>query len=126
MISWWDFRTSVLVFAELLAKVEKKPAPTSNLFMLLPFVFIAMLFYFMFMVPDQKKRKEHEKLLQNLKQNDQVVTMGGILGTVVNVQKDYIVLRIDDNTNARMRVLRSAILRVETEESKGKDVEKDK
>jgi preprotein translocase subunit YajC len=125
MMNWWHIGAPAFALLDLLAKA-KDQQPNSTLTMVLPFIAIAALFYFMFMVPDQKKRKEHQRLLQNLKQNDQVVTMGGILGTVVNVQKDYIVLRIDDNTNARMRVLRSAILRVETEESKGKDVEKEK
>jgi preprotein translocase subunit YajC len=78
---------------------------------LLPFVAIAVLFYLMLVRPDRRKRDE---LLKSLKKNDRVVTIGGIFGTVVNVQKDAedVTLRIDDGNNIRVRVLRTAIARI--------------
>jgi preprotein translocase subunit YajC len=52
--------------------------------------------------------------LPKLKKNDRVETVGGICGTVANIQKDskYITLKIDETSNAKLKVLRSAILRV--------------
>src|SRR5688572_21174002 len=53
-------------------------------FQLWPFLIIGVLFYFMLIAPERRKRKEMESLLANIKKNDQVVTIGGICGTVVN------------------------------------------
>jgi preprotein translocase subunit YajC len=102
----------------LLAQAEPAPSPFGQLGTLFPFVMIAVLFYFMLIRPERKKRTETVKMLENMKKNDRVVTIGGIYGVVVNVQKDSedVTLRIDDSTNTRMRVLRSAISRIITDE----------
>jgi len=85
---------------------------------LLPFILIGVLFYFMLIRPERKKRAEMTDLLGKLKKNDRVVTAGGIFGVVVNTQKDSedVTIRIDDNNNTRLRILRSAISRVITDE----------
>lgn len=81
---------------------------------ILPFVMIGILFWLMIFRPESRKRAELSKMLENIKKNDRVVTIGGIHGTVVNVQKDSddITLRIDETNNTRIRVLRSAIARI--------------
>lgn len=88
----------------------------SPLMQLLPFAAIAVLFWFLLIRPESKKRAEHTKMLDNLKKNDRVVTAGGLFGTVVNGQKgtEEVVLKIDENNNTRVRVLRSAIARILT------------
>jgi len=75
---------------------------------------IGMLLYFMVMRPDSRKRSEQQKMLENLKKNDRVVTIGGLFGTVVNVQQgaEDITLKIDEGNNTRIRILRSAVARV--------------
>lgn len=75
---------------------------------------IGLLMYFMILRPDSRKRKEAESMLSNLKKNDQVVTIGGICGTVVNISPGsaVVTIRVDDGNNTRLRVLRSAISRV--------------
>ena len=80
--------------------------------MLLPLVATMALMYFLLMRPEQKKRKEMAELLSNLKKNDKVVTIGGILGTVVSASPDakYVTIRIDEGT--KIRVLRTAISQV--------------
>jgi len=81
---------------------------------LIPMVGIGVLFYFIVMRPQLKaqkdKRKQHESLVANLKKNDKVVTVGGILGTVAEVTDDRVTLKIDDNT--RIRFTRSSIQEV--------------
>jgi len=47
-----------------------------------------------------------------LKKNDRIVTIGGILGTVMNVQKDEVTIRVDESTNTKLRMQRNAIARV--------------
>lgn len=77
----------------------------------LPMIMIGVLFYFMLIRPERKKSSEMAEMLKTLKKNDYVVTIGGIFGTVVNVQEgsDVVTLRIDENSNAKIRVRRSAI-----------------
>ena len=98
----------------LLAQDGAAASPFGQFGSLLPFVLIAILFYFMLIRPERKKRTDTAKMLENMKKNDHVVTIGGIYGVVVNVQKgsEDVTLRIDDSTNTRVRVLRSAISRV--------------
>lgn len=60
-------------------------------------IFFIGAFYFMIIRPSQKREKEHKLMLENIKKNDQVVTAGGIHGTVVNVKEKTFVVRIDDN-----------------------------
>ena len=62
------------------------------------FVFMLLIAYFMLIRPEQKRRKEHKAMMDNLKKNDQVVTNSGIHATVVNVKESTFVLRIDENT----------------------------
>ncbi len=64
---------------------------------LMPIIFIFGIFYFLLIRPQQKKQKEHAKMTSELKKNDEVVTNGGIHGTVVNVKDTTLILKIDDN-----------------------------
>ena len=86
--------------------------------MWLPFVAIGLLFYFLLIRPERKKRNELGKMLDNLKKNDRVVTIGGIYGVVVNIapNSEEVTIRVDEGTNTKLRILRSAISRVLTDE----------
>ena len=87
---------------------------TSLLGPLFPFMMIAVLFYFLMIRPERRKRQELQLMLSNLKPKDRVVTIGGIFGTVVTVMKesDEITIKVDENTNTKLRMQRSAIARV--------------
>jgi preprotein translocase subunit YajC len=82
--------------------------------MFAPLIIIFVLFYFMMIRPERRRRAEMSQMLGNLKKNDRVVTAGGIVGTVVNVQKgsDEITIKVDESTNTKLRMLRSSIARV--------------
>ena len=82
--------------------------------MLIPLVMTMLLMYLLLMRPEQKKRKEMEKLLAGIKKNDHVVTVGGIYGTVVAAAADsrFVTIRVDDSTGTKLKVLRSAISHV--------------
>jgi preprotein translocase subunit YajC len=107
---------SLDLFVPLLAQQEGNGGgiTSSPLFQLWPFLIIGVLFYFMLIAPERRKRKEMEGLLANIKKNDQVVTIGGICGTVVNAApgSTFVTIRVDDGNNTRLKVLRSAISRV--------------
>lgn len=64
---------------------------------LLPLAFIFVIFYFLLIRPQQKKQKEYQKMLSELKKNDEIVTNGGMHGTILNIKEDTITLKIDDN-----------------------------
>lgn len=74
---------------------------------LMPIVFIFAIFYFMLIRPQQKKQKDHEHMITELKKNDEVVTNGGLHGTVANVKDSTLTLKIDDNV--KVEVNKSAI-----------------
>ena len=74
------------------------------------FVLLATLaiFYFILILPAQRQRKRHQKMLDALKAGDKVVTTGGLVGTVVGVKDDKVVqLRIADNV--RVEIVRTYI-----------------
>src|ERR1022692_4546561 len=55
-------------------------------------------FYFLFIAPQKKKQKEHQRMLTTLQCGDEIVTTGGIYGTITNVKDDRFVVRVADNT----------------------------
>jgi len=87
--------------------------------MMLPLMATLLLMYLFLMRPEQKKRKEMERVLSAIKKNDHVVTIGGIFGTVVlaNPGSESVVIRVDDTNGTKIKVLRSAISRVGGEEA---------
>ena len=89
-------------------------SPFGSLGPVLPFLAIGILFYFMLIRPERRKRQEMDKLLDNLNANDQVITVGGVWGVVVNAQKgsEFITLRVDEGSGTKLRVLRTAVSRV--------------
>ena len=91
----------------------------SNFSMLPFFVIIGVLFYLMVILPQRKKEKNFRSLVENLKKNDKVVTIGGIHGVITNVQRDIdrVTLRIDETTGATIRVGSGAISRVVTDDN---------
>ncbi len=69
---------------------------------------IVGIFYFLLVRPQQKKQKEHNLVIKNLKKGDRVVTSGGILGTVQTLHDDYVVLKVGGG-DMKIEVLRSHI-----------------
>ena len=67
------------------------------LFQFLPLIIIAVLFYFLLIRPQQKKQKEHEKLVSGVKTGDKIVTAGGIHGIVANVKESTFLVKVADN-----------------------------
>lgn len=68
----------------------------------------AILYFFMIR-PQQKKQKELQQMIANLKKGDKVVTNGGVIGTVSSIQEKYIVLNVGDS-ETKLELLKSAIV----------------
>jgi len=80
---------------------------TSIWTMVIPLVLIVAVFYFLIIRPQRKKQKEHEKLIEELKRGDRVITAGGIYGIIENTSEDSIVIKIE--SGATMRVDRNSV-----------------
>ena len=73
----------------------------------MPLILMFAIFYFLLIRPQQKKQKELQEMVKNLKKGDKVVTSGGMIGIVHTLQDDYVVLKVGDDT--KIEVLRSYI-----------------
>jgi len=86
-------------------------AQSSPFTMLIPMVLVFVLFYFLIVVPQRKRQRSVDEMLNNLKSGDKVVTNGGIYGTIVSVRDDKrtVQLKISENPVIRVEVARTAI-----------------
>ena len=72
----------------------------------IPLILIFVIFYFLLIRPQQKKAKEHKKMVEELKRGDKVITSGGIIGTVERIiDNEKIEVEIAENIN--VEILRS-------------------
>ena len=63
----------------------------------IPLILIFVIFYFFLIRPQQRKAKEHKKMVEELKRGDKIVTTGGILGTVERIIDNEIEVKISDD-----------------------------
>jgi preprotein translocase subunit YajC len=73
------------------------PEQPPVLFQFLPLIIIAVLFYFLLIRPQQKKQKEHQRLVSSVKTGDKVVTAGGLHGIVANVKETTFLVKVAEN-----------------------------
>ncbi len=83
----------------------------------LPLVFIFAIFYFLLILPNQRRQKKWQQMLSELKAGDRVVTSGGIRGTVIALKEDYVHLRVPPD-NLRIEVAKSSVVNVAAPEEK--------
>jgi preprotein translocase subunit YajC len=86
--------------------MAQTPAP-SPIVSFIPLILIFAVFYFLLIRPQKQKQIEHQNMINNLKKNDEVITAGGIHGTIVNVKDKSVVLRVDENV--KIEVEKSSI-----------------
>lgn len=73
------------------------------LFNMLPIALIFVVFYFLLIRPQKKAQEEHKKMVAGLKKNDEIITSGGMHGTIVNVKDATVTVRVDDNVKIEMQ-----------------------
>ena len=73
----------------------------------IPLILIFFIFYFLLIRPQQKKQKEHRKLLDSINRGDEILTSGGIVGKVTKTDGDK--LNVDIAKNVNVVVFRSTI-----------------
>ena len=87
-----------------LAQAAQRP---STMVSLMPIILIFVIFYFLIIRPQKQKQVEHQKMIQALTKNDEVITIGGVHGTVLNVRDNSVILRVADNV--KIEVQKNAI-----------------
>lgn len=65
-------------------------------------VWIGIIYFFMVM-PNKKKQKKQKAMLDGLKDGDEIVTLGGIKGTITKIEESFIVIKIDKGTHMTIR-----------------------
>ncbi len=84
-----------------------------------PLLFIFAIFYFLLIMPQQRRQKKWQTMLDALKTGDRVVTSGGLRGTVVTLKDDSVYLRVPPD-NLRVEVTKASVMSVTTAEEETK------
>ncbi|NQU74538.1 MAG: preprotein translocase subunit YajC [Candidatus Omnitrophica bacterium] len=80
--------------------MQPQASPIASMF---PLILIFVVFYFLLIRPQQKKQKDHAQMVKSLEKNDEIVTTGGIHGTIANVKDATVTLRVDDNVRVELQ-----------------------
>ena len=79
---------------------------------LVPFALIFVIMYFLILRPQQRRLKDHQSMVKNLRREDTVVTSGGIVGRVTKVADEAAEVEVEIAPNVRVKVVRSMITEV--------------
>lgn len=83
--------------------------------LLLPLILFIGIFYFFLIRPQKKREQEHEEMVSNLQKGDQIVTIGGIHGTIRRIDEDSVLAQVDSN-GVKLRIDKQAIANVGPDE----------
>lgn len=98
--------------------LQSQPA-TNPLISFLPIIIIFGIFYFLLFMPMQRQKKQQQKMLAELKTGDDVLTNGGIVGTVVQLNEDdTLVLRVKPD-GVKLQMARGSVASLLNVEKKG-------
>jgi preprotein translocase subunit YajC len=84
-----------------------------------PLVFIFAIFYFLLIMPQQRRQKKWQAMLDQIKTGDKVTTSGGLRGTIMAIKDDCIHLRVPPN-NLLLEVTKAAVTQVSTADEEAK------
>ena len=104
---------SGITFPLSLALQAPASSPFGSFGFAIPMLLIVFIFYFLMIMPAQRRQKKVTEMLKNLKNGDKVITNGGIFGTVVGLEDDAIQLRIADQV--KIKISRNAIVGLQPE-----------
>ncbi len=72
-------------------------------------ILLVVAVYFIIFRAPKKKRQQHSTMVQSLKKNDKIRTIGGIIGTVIDINDDEITLKIDEANNTKIKIASTAV-----------------
>ncbi|MBD3321514.1 MAG: preprotein translocase subunit YajC [Chitinivibrionales bacterium] len=101
----YNFFAGVILCASFAAFAQERP-PGGGLGsgnMIFMMVIMFAIIYFLMIRPEQKKQKNRQKMISEMKKGDKVVTIGGVFGTVGNVKDNSVMVKIAENTIVEVR-----------------------
>ncbi|MEJ2202863.1 MAG: preprotein translocase subunit YajC [Gemmatimonadota bacterium] len=104
-----------MTHAALAILMTPREGGSAGFIFLVQMVLIFVIFYFLLIRPQSKERQRHKAMLEALKKGDEIVTNGGIIGTVVHVDEQRLTLRTGENT--RLTVDRGRVAQVLAQKS---------
>ena len=115
MFDLWGLRQGAL--KGLLLAEDAAPASDGLMGMMPALIIIMGLFYFLILRPQKNKEQTFRSMIDNLKEKDRIVTIGGIHGVVTGVQREseIVTVRVDESSGTKIRIGTSAIARVVTD-----------
>jgi len=84
-----------------------RPQGASFVTALIPFILVFVIFYLLIVMPQRNRQKKHQKMVEELRPGDQIITSGGIYGTIMGVQPDRIELKVA--ANVKIDITKSAV-----------------
>ncbi len=91
-----------------IAQASTEAAPQGGGSSMLIFVVLMIAaMYFLMIAPQRKRQKTHQKMLSELKSGDKILTIGGMIGTVVNIKEKTFIIKLSDNN--KVEFIKSAI-----------------
>lgn len=102
---------------------------TKFLIQLSPILFMVIFFYLIIFIPENKRKKKYKSMLANLKVNDEIITKGGIVGKIVNIQERFLIVQTGPD-KAKIKLDKTGVLnllnQVEAYETSDKKIESKK
>lgn len=80
----------------------------NNIKAFLPMIAVLVVFYLLIFIPEKKRKKQYNGMLDSLSVNDEIMTKGGIIGKIINIQDDYFILESGPD-RARIKMNRQSV-----------------
>lgn len=87
----------------IIPQAHAQEAAANPIVSLLPMVLIFVLFYFLLIRPQQKRAKAHRQMIANLKTGDEIVTAGGFVGSISDLDEQFAKVKIAENTEVKVQ-----------------------
>ena len=84
-----------------------RPQGASFFTALIPFILVFVIFYLLIVMPQKNRQKKHQNMVEQLKPGDQIITSGGVYGTIMGVQPDRIELKVA--ANVKIDITKSSV-----------------
>ena len=81
--------------------------PQTQFLSFLPLIIIFVIFYFLLILPQQRKQKKHQNMIDNLKPGDEIVTLGGVYGKIVEAKAETFI--VENAPQTKVKITRNAI-----------------
>jgi preprotein translocase subunit YajC len=84
-----------------------RPQGASFVTALIPFILVFVIFYLLIVMPQRNRQKKHQRMVEELRPGDQIITSGGVYGTIMGVQPDRIELKVA--ANVKIDITKSSV-----------------